>query len=75
MVGFNIPAEGERPSAGWISIGVNYLADGVFIGIANDIKHTFDFRGVYSTLLEQWMGVEAAPIVGGTYEQLQPFAA
>lgn len=38
-----------------------------------DLKHTFDFRGVYATLLEQWMGLEAAPIVGGTYEQLQPF--
>lgn len=39
-----------------------------------DLKHTFDFRGVYATLLEQWMDIEAAPIVGGTYEQLQPFA-
>lgn len=31
-----------------------------------------DFMGVYATLLEQWFGLEAAPIVGGTYEQLQP---
>jgi len=38
-----------------------------------DLKHTFDFRGVYATLLDQWLGLEAAPIVGGTYEQLQPF--
>ena len=38
-----------------------------------DLRHTFDFRGVYATLLEQWLDVEAAPIVGGTYEQLQPF--
>ena len=38
-----------------------------------DLKHTFDFRGVYGTVLEQWLNVEAAPIVGGTYEQLQPF--
>jgi len=38
-----------------------------------DLKHTFDFRGVYATLLEQWLGLEAAPLVGGTYEQLQPF--
>ena len=38
-----------------------------------DLKHTFDFRGVYATLLEQWLGLDAAPIVGGTYEQLQPF--
>ena len=39
-----------------------------------DLKHTFDYRGVYSTLLEQWMGVDATPIVNGTYEQLRPFA-
>ena len=38
-----------------------------------DLQHTIDFRGVYGTVLEQWMGVEAAPIVGGTYEQIQPF--
>jgi uncharacterized protein (DUF1501 family) len=38
-----------------------------------DLRHTFDFRGVYTTLLEQWLGLEAAPLVGGTYEQLRPF--
>lgn len=39
-----------------------------------DLAHTFDFRGVYATLLEQWMGVESSDIVRGKYEQLQPFA-
>jgi uncharacterized protein (DUF1501 family) len=38
-----------------------------------DLRHTFDFRGVYSTLLEQWLGLDPVPFVGGTYEQLQPF--
>ncbi|HUX85772.1 MAG TPA: DUF1501 domain-containing protein [Chloroflexota bacterium] len=38
-----------------------------------DLRHTIDFRGVYATLLEQWLGLEAAPIVGGTFEQIQPF--
>ncbi|MBM3225143.1 MAG: DUF1501 domain-containing protein, partial [Candidatus Tectomicrobia bacterium] len=38
-----------------------------------DLKHTFDFRGVYATLLEQWLGLDATPLVGGTYEQLRPF--
>ena len=38
-----------------------------------DLKHTLDFRGVYGTVLEQWMGVEAKPIVKGTFEQLTPF--
>lgn len=38
-----------------------------------DLRHTCDFRGVYATLLEQWLSLDATPIVGGTYEQLQPF--
>ena len=38
-----------------------------------DLRHTIDFRGVYGTMLEQWMGVEAAPIVGGAFEQVHPF--
>ena len=40
-----------------------------------DLAHTIDFRGIYTTLLEQWLGVEATEIVGGRYEQLQPFRA
>jgi uncharacterized protein (DUF1501 family) len=39
----------------------------------DDMAHTIDFRGIYGTMLEQWMGVEAAPIVGGAYEQIHPF--
>ena len=39
-----------------------------------DLKHTIDFRGIYGTMLEQWMGVEASPIVGGDFEQIRPFA-
>ena len=35
-----------------------------------DLLHTVDFRSVYTTLLEQWLGLDAKPIVGGTYEQL-----
>ncbi len=38
-----------------------------------DLKHHVDFRGVYATVLEQWLGLDANPIVGGTYEQLHPF--
>ena len=29
------------------------------------IKPTADFRGVYVSLLEQWLGHEAAPIIPG----------
>ena len=38
-----------------------------------DMQHTFDFRGVYGTMLEQWMGLDPDPIVGGQYEQVHPF--
>ncbi len=38
-----------------------------------DLEHTIDFRGVYGTVLEQWIDVEAAPIVKGNFEQIHPF--
>ena len=38
-----------------------------------DLEHTIDYRGIYGTILEQWLGVEAAPIVNGSYEQINPF--
>jgi uncharacterized protein (DUF1501 family) len=38
-----------------------------------DLQHTIDFRGVYGTVLEQWLSIEASPIVGSPYEQIQPF--
>jgi uncharacterized protein (DUF1501 family) len=40
-----------------------------------DLRHTIDFRGIYGTLLEQWMGIDPVPIVGGVYEQIRPFKA
>jgi uncharacterized protein (DUF1501 family) len=38
-----------------------------------DLRHTIDFRGIYGTLLEQWLGLDPVPIVGGTFEQIKPF--
>ncbi len=38
-----------------------------------DLYHTIDFRGIYGTMLEQWMGVEPEEIVVGDFEQVQPF--
>ena len=35
-----------------------------------DLHFQVDYRGVYSTVLEQWLGLDAKPIVGGNYEQL-----
>ena len=38
-----------------------------------DMRHTIDFRGIYGTALEQWVGLDPKPIVGGTFEQIHPF--
>ena len=40
-----------------------------------DLRHTIDFRGIYGTVLEQWMGMDPTAIVGGQFEQLNPYAA
>ena len=40
---------------------------------AEDLKHTIDFRGIYGTVLEQWLNVDAKPIVKGEFEQISPF--
>lgn len=38
-----------------------------------DMRHTIDFRSVYSTILEQWLHLDPAPIVNGTFEQINPY--
>jgi uncharacterized protein (DUF1501 family) len=35
-----------------------------------DLKYTTDFRSVYSSVLQGWMGVQAEQILGGTYPVL-----
>ena len=35
-----------------------------------DLQFNNDFRGLYSTLMEKWMGLDAKPIVNGSFEQL-----
>lgn len=34
-----------------------------------DLAPNLDFRGLYSTVLEDWMGVDATPIVNGRFEK------
>ena len=36
---------------------------------SGDLQWNNDFRGTYASLLEQWMGLDANPILGATYEQ------
>ena len=38
--------------------------------LEGDLHWNNDFRGLYSTLMEQWMGLDAKPIVGGSFEQM-----
>ena len=35
-----------------------------------DVVPNNDYRGLYSTVLEDWMGLDAKPLVGGLYEKL-----
>jgi len=49
---------GEYPS-----LEANKLDEG-------DLHFNNDFRGLYSTILEKWMGLDAKPIVNGTFEQM-----
>src|SRR5918992_575860 len=38
--------------------------------LEGDLHFNNDFRGLYATLLERWMGLDAKPIVGGNFMQL-----
>jgi uncharacterized protein (DUF1501 family) len=41
--------------------------------LEGDLHYNNDFRTTYATLLEQWLGLEAAPIVNGHFEQFSLF--
>ncbi|MCH7594027.1 MAG: hypothetical protein IIB27_05925, partial [Chloroflexi bacterium] len=34
-----------------------------------DLVPDLDFRSVYTTLVEDWIGLDPVPIVGGTFEK------
>ena len=36
-----------------------------------NLRFNMDFRGVYSTILERWFGLDAVPILGGQFEQIE----
>lgn len=38
--------------------------------LEGDLNFGVDFRGVYGTMVERWLGLDAKPVVGGTFEQL-----
>ena len=35
-----------------------------------DLAPNYDFRGLYSSLVDSWMGLDPVPIVGGKFEQM-----
>ena len=35
-----------------------------------DLQFNNDFRGLYATLLEDWMGLDSQPIVNGSFEKM-----
>jgi uncharacterized protein (DUF1501 family) len=39
-------------------------------GMFGNLRYNYDFRGLYSTILERWLGLDARAIVGGSFEQL-----
>ena len=42
--------------------------------VEGDMAYNNDFRGLYATLLDDWMGVDPNPILGGNYEQFDMIA-
>jgi uncharacterized protein (DUF1501 family) len=39
-------------------------------GGGGSLKHTTDFRSVYATVLEKWLGVPSQPVLGESYPLL-----
>ena len=39
--------------------------------LEGDLHFNTDFRSTYSTILEQWLGLDPVPIVNGGFEQLE----
>jgi uncharacterized protein (DUF1501 family) len=54
------------PYSEYPSLAPEKLLDG-------DLHFNYDFRGLYATLLEQWLGLDSKPIVNGSFEQVNMF--
>ena len=39
-----------------------------------NLRFTTDFRSVYATVLERWLGRPSAPVLNGTFEKLPVLA-
>ena len=38
--------------------------------LEGDLHFNYDYRGLYGTLVERWLGLDARPVVGGRFEQV-----
>jgi uncharacterized protein (DUF1501 family) len=38
--------------------------------LEGDLHYNIDYRGVYGTMVENWLGLDPVPVVGGSFEQL-----
>jgi uncharacterized protein (DUF1501 family) len=38
--------------------------------LEGDLHYNIDYRGVYGTMVEKWLGLDPIPVVGGNFEQL-----
>ncbi len=38
--------------------------------VEGDLHFNIDYRGIYGTILEDWLGLDPVPVVGGSFEQL-----
>ena len=39
-----------------------------------DVVPNYDYRGLYTSIIEDWMGLDGKPIVDGSFEKLPIFA-
>ena len=39
-------------------------------GMFGNLRYSYDFRGLYSSLVDRWLGLDGPAIVGGQFEQL-----
>jgi hypothetical protein len=63
-----------------IGAGVNGGLHGAYPNLSglrqwDDLQHTVDFRSVYATVIDQWLGGGADDVLGGSFERLALFKA
>jgi uncharacterized protein (DUF1501 family) len=39
--------------------------------LEGDLRFNVDFRGVYGTMVERWLGLDPVPVVGGNFQQVE----